>query len=87
MRNVLVLIFCNKQDLPNAAKPTDMSQALGLSRLPNEWYVQPCIATTGQGLYEGLDWLTKALTHRSSESPEKYGASKDSPWSGLFSFF
>ena len=21
------------------------------------WQVQPCVATTGDGLYEGLDWL------------------------------
>jgi ADP-ribosylation factor protein 1 len=27
-----------------------------------DWYIQACCATTGDGLYEGLDWLQKNIT-------------------------
>lgn len=42
-----------------AIKPHEMQEKLGLTRLrERNWYVQPSCATTGDGLYEGLTWLT-----------------------------
>ncbi|OQV18717.1 ADP-ribosylation factor 6 [Hypsibius exemplaris] len=59
MVDAIVLIFANKQDLPGALKPYDLQERLGLTRLQNRiWYVQPCCAATGDGLLEGLTWLT-----------------------------
>ena len=29
-----------------------------------QWYVQATCATQGEGLYEGLDWLSKELSER-----------------------
>ncbi|GBM78275.1 ADP-ribosylation factor 6 [Araneus ventricosus] len=47
------------QDLPNAMKPHEVQEKLGLTRIHDRvWYVQPSCATTGDGLYEGLMWLT-----------------------------
>ncbi|KAG2415376.1 ADP-ribosylation factor [Aspergillus terreus] len=40
LRDALLLVFANKQDLP---------------------YIQSTCATTGDGLYEGLEWLADAL--------------------------
>jgi len=38
---------------------------LGLSSIRNrEWYIQGCCATTGDGLYEGLDWLSQVLSNK-----------------------
>ncbi|KAG7162688.1 ADP-ribosylation factor 6-like [Homarus americanus] len=39
--------------------PHEIQEKLGLTRIRDRnWYVQPCCATTGDGLYEGLTWLT-----------------------------
>ncbi|KAK8403867.1 hypothetical protein O3P69_000137 [Scylla paramamosain] len=59
MRDAIILVFANKQDLPDAMKPHEIQEKLGLTRIRDRnWYVQPCCATTGDGLYEGLTWLT-----------------------------
>jgi small GTP-binding protein len=62
LRNATVLVFANKQDLPNALPVADLTQELGLPAMTNrKWFVQACCATNGTGLYEGLDWLTENL--------------------------
>lgn len=62
LRNATVLVFANKQDLPNAMPVADLTQELGLPNMSNrKWFVQACCATNGTGLYEGLDWLTENL--------------------------
>ncbi|XDV41065.1 hypothetical protein PO909_010003 [Leuciscus waleckii] len=59
MRDAIILIFANKQDLPDAMKPHEIQEKLGLTRIRDRnWYVQPSCASTGDGLYEGLTWLT-----------------------------
>jgi hypothetical protein len=51
-----------------AMKPHEIQEKLGLTRIRDRnWYVQPSCATTGDGLYEGLTWLTsnhKLWTHQ-----------------------
>lgn len=62
LRNATVLVFANKQDLPNAMPVADLTQELGLPLMTNrKWFVQACCAVNGTGLYEGLDWLTENL--------------------------
>lgn len=62
LRNATVLVFANKQDLPNAMPVADLTQELGLPNMTNrKWFVQACCATNATGLYEGLDWLTENL--------------------------
>ena len=59
LKDAVVLIFANKQDLPNAMNCSEVSQKLELNNLRNhKWFIKSAIATTGDGLYEGLDWLT-----------------------------
>ncbi|XP_041367415.1 ADP-ribosylation factor 6-like [Gigantopelta aegis] len=59
MRNVVILIFANKQDLRDVMKPNEIQEKLGLSQLRDRnWYVQPVCAVTGDGLFEGLTWLS-----------------------------
>ncbi|GFS90364.1 ADP-ribosylation factor 6 [Nephila pilipes] len=59
MRDAIILVFANKQDLNEAMKPHEIQEKLGLTRIRDRnWYVQPSCATTGDGLYEGLTWLT-----------------------------
>jgi Arf/Sar family protein len=59
LRNAVLLVFANKQDLPNAMSTTEVQEKLGLHSLrQRNWFIQGCCATTAQGLYEGLDWMS-----------------------------
>jgi hypothetical protein len=49
-------------DLPNAMKPNELAEELGLHKLRNRrWHIQSSIASKGDGLYEGIDWMTTVL--------------------------
>lgn len=42
-----------------AMKPHEVQEKLGLTRIRDRnWYVQPSCATTGDGLFQGLQWLS-----------------------------
>lgn len=62
LREARILVFANKQDLPKAMTAAQVTDALGMSSLRRTWWVQGCCATTGDGLFDGLDWLSKQLT-------------------------
>ncbi|RUS89060.1 hypothetical protein EGW08_003171 [Elysia chlorotica] len=62
LRNAKLLVFANKQDLPNAMNAAEVTDKLGLHSLRSRsWYIQAACATSGDGLYEGLDWLSTTL--------------------------
>ncbi|XP_033103235.1 ADP-ribosylation factor 1-like [Anneissia japonica] len=62
LRDAVLLVFANKRDLPNAMTAAELSESLDLHLLRKRpWYIQSTCATTGEGLYEGLDWLTAQL--------------------------
>uniref|UniRef100_A0A672PGD7 ADP-ribosylation factor n=1 Tax=Sinocyclocheilus grahami TaxID=75366 RepID=A0A672PGD7_SINGR len=62
LRDAVLLVFANKQDLPNAMAVSELTDKLGLQSLRSRtWYVQATCATQGTGLYEGLDWLSNEL--------------------------
>merc|ERR1712232_300639 len=63
MRDAVLLVFANKQDLPNSMPPAEVSEKLGLQSMRNrQWFIQSARATTGDGLYEGLDWMSRILS-------------------------
>ena len=58
LRNSILLILANKQDLPNAASPSEITEKLDLRGIrSHDWYIQACCAVTGDGLVDGLSWL------------------------------
>ena len=66
LRDAVLLVFANKQDLPNAMTVAEITDKLGLQSMRHrQWFVQSTCATTGDGLYEGLDWLSRILNNRS----------------------
>ena len=68
LRDSCLLVFANKQDLPNAMTAAEISDKLGLHSLrARDWYIQSACATSGEGLYEGLDWLAQSITKKSSK--------------------
>ncbi|XP_004931759.1 ADP-ribosylation factor 2 [Bombyx mandarina] len=65
LRDAVILVFANKQDMPNAMTAAELTNALNLGNLRNRrWYIQATCATQGQGLYEGLDWLSNELAKK-----------------------
>ncbi len=53
------------QDLPNAMNAAEITDKLGLHSLRHRnWYIQATCATSGDGLYEGLDWLANQLKNK-----------------------
>ncbi|OAQ72632.1 ADP-ribosylation factor GTPase of the ras superfamily [Pochonia chlamydosporia 170] len=62
LREAILLVFANKQDLPNAMNAAEITDKLGLHSLRQRaWYIQSTCATSGDGLYEGLEWLATTL--------------------------
>ncbi|NXX47071.1 ARF1 factor, partial [Tricholaema leucomelas] len=57
----VLLVLANKQDLPNAMNAAEITDKLGLHSLRHNWHIQATSAITGEGLYEGLDWLSSQL--------------------------
>uniref|UniRef100_A0A8C6MQ38 ADP-ribosylation factor n=1 Tax=Mus spicilegus TaxID=10103 RepID=A0A8C6MQ38_MUSSI len=56
LRDAALLVFANKQDLPNAMNAAEITD--------KNWYIQATCATSGDGLYEGLDWLSNQLRNQ-----------------------
>ena len=49
LRDSLLLVFANKQDLPNAMNAAEITDKLGLHSLRNRhWYIQSACATSGK---------------------------------------
>ncbi|EQC28824.1 arf/Sar family, other [Saprolegnia diclina VS20] len=64
LKDAVLLVYGNKQDLPNAMSVSELTEALALHSVPQQWFVQACCATTGEGLHDGLRWLATTLcTH------------------------
>eukprot|EP00929_Paragymnodinium_shiwhaense_P123744 TRINITY_DN979_c0_g1_i2.p1 TRINITY_DN979_c0_g1~~TRINITY_DN979_c0_g1_i2.p1 ORF type:complete len:187 (+),score=41.98 TRINITY_DN979_c0_g1_i2:234-794(+) len=69
MRGAALLVFANKQDLPQAMSAAEIVEKLGLTQLKSHpWFIQATRATTGDGLFEGLDWLSRTLASNSRQS-------------------
>ncbi len=62
LKDAAILVLANKQDLPGTMRVDELTSKLGLHNLRSRnWYIQGTKATTGAGLYEGLDWLASTL--------------------------
>ncbi|KAG2389154.1 hypothetical protein C9374_014554 [Naegleria lovaniensis] len=61
LEDAKLLVLANKQDLPHAANVSNIVQRLDLNSIKQEWFIQPCSALKGCGLFEGLDWLSSKL--------------------------
>ncbi len=62
LSDAIFLVLANKQDLPNAMPTQELASALGLTQMQNRnWYIQSTVASSGQGLDEGLSWLAKNI--------------------------
>ena len=64
LENAALLVLCNKQDLPGAMSTPEITDRLKAIKVPPQikWHVQATCATTGDGLEEGLEWMTAVMT-------------------------
>mmetsp|Transcript_33733 Transcript_33733/g.64533 ORF Transcript_33733/g.64533 Transcript_33733/m.64533 type:complete len:210 (-) Transcript_33733:195-824(-) len=73
-----VLVFANKQDLPESMAPIEVCRVLKLQTdefHDRRWRVQGTVGTEGLGLHQGLDWLVSAI----SSSPQHKSCTITSP--------
>jgi ADP-ribosylation factor protein 1 len=61
LKDAKFLFFANKQDMTHVMEVNEITEKLGLRRIKHKWRIQPCSAITGDGLYEGLQWLSDEL--------------------------
>ncbi|XP_057602029.1 ADP-ribosylation factor 1-like isoform X3 [Hippopotamus amphibius kiboko] len=65
LRDAVLLVCAHKQDLPSAANAAGITDKLGLHPLRHRnGYIQATCATSGDGLYGGLDWLSNQLRNQ-----------------------
>lgn len=57
MRNAVLAVFANKQDMEGCMKVTEVASALGLTGCKNRTYqIFKTSAVEGHGLTEAMDW-------------------------------
>ncbi|KAL7748948.1 Arf GTPase arl1 [Sorochytrium milnesiophthora] len=62
LRDAALLVMANKQDMPGALSPVQVSEQLGLALLKNrQWQIFKTSALKGEGLSEALDWLVNII--------------------------
>mmetsp|Transcript_91774 Transcript_91774/g.112398 ORF Transcript_91774/g.112398 Transcript_91774/m.112398 type:complete len:196 (-) Transcript_91774:38-625(-) len=72
LRNSALLVLANKQDMKHSLPVHEITERLGLQKLRNRhWNIQGTCATTGEGLYEGLDWLSSTLSKINKQRKKK----------------
>ena len=61
LKDAILLVFANKQDLPGALSDAEVAEQLGLSSIQNRpWSIFKCSALSGEGITAGLDFLADA---------------------------
>ncbi|XP_036322908.1 ADP-ribosylation factor-like protein 3 [Rhagoletis pomonella] len=62
LKQVPLLVFANKQDLPNALTASEVAEAVQLVRLEERtWQIIGCSAVDGTGIKDGMDWVCKNM--------------------------
>jgi ADP-ribosylation factor-like protein 1 len=60
-----ILPFMSLQDLPGALSDAQIAEQLGLHDIKSrDWAIFKTSAIKGEGLFEGLDWLSNQLKAR-----------------------
>lgn len=66
LKDTVLLVLANKQDLPNALNVSQLVNKLELHKIQQDWHIHATCATSGNGLYDALDILKEMLNKRRS---------------------
>ena len=65
LKDAVLLVYANKQDVKERMTAEEIAKELKLQSIKtHQWHIQPCCALTGEGLYEGIDWIASKVTHK-----------------------
>jgi ADP-ribosylation factor-like protein 1 len=65
LKNAVLCVFANKQDLEGCMTVSEVANALGLTSLKNRKYqIFKTSAIKGTGLNEAMDWLANSLQQK-----------------------
>jgi len=65
LSSAAVLVYANKQDMKGALTAAEISKHLNLTSIKKQqWHIQACCALTGEGLYQGLEWICSQLKNK-----------------------
>jgi signal recognition particle receptor subunit beta len=79
LQHVPALVFVNKQDLEGCISPHKVRERLNLDQYRDRMTnCMGCCATSGDGLMEGLQWLTMAMAQRRTAVPTTDNSSASS---------
>merc|ERR1712014_112018 len=77
LRDLPLLVYANKQDLDGALSRQEITEKLQMNDMMHTtWHVQLACARDGEGLYEGLDWLSSAVQQRMPQETLAQGIMK-----------
>lgn len=61
-RKLPILFYANKMDCKDALSSVKIAAALGLDKIMDKpWHIAASNALTGEGLQEGVEWLTQQI--------------------------
>lgn len=62
LKNAVVCVFANKQDMPEALSTAEIAESLGLSSIVDKkWTIIATSALRGDGLKEGFEWISDSI--------------------------
>lgn len=63
-KEAAVLVYANKKDIPGSLSSTALAERLDIARLcqGRRWFVQASAAARGDGVYQGINHLSRMLT-------------------------
>ena len=72
LKDAVLLVLANKQDISRVLSVTEIAEMFDLSTLKNrEWHIQGTCAKTGEGLYEGFEWLALTISKKKKSNEER----------------
>eukprot|EP01084_Bolivina_argentea_P273486 465875_1 len=71
LKDSIILIFANKNDLPNIMNIDCIASKLRLHKLKQIWFLQSSCALNGDGINQGFDWIVSKINNTKYKFDEK----------------
>lgn len=81
LREVPILVFANKQDLPNALSAKELEEKLDMAKfdkIERKWHIQSTAAVQKEGIEEGFQWMAETLNAKTDLKAPIIETMKDS---------